>query len=104
MYAPSWSEVFIAAAGDDKSWDREVCRPALRFLASGAKVSESTHALKLAPDLMEVTRGSNCNMATTTSSPPVRSPEFGGAAFLFCFFNIIIEILNKQVSRWFLKV
>ena len=33
-YAPLWSEVFLAAAEDDKYWDREVRRPALRFLAS----------------------------------------------------------------------
>ena len=36
---PSWTEVFIKAANDDKYWDREVRREALRFLARGdAKV------------------------------------------------------------------
>ena len=34
---PSWSEVFIAAANDDKYWDKEVRRPALRFLATHVK-------------------------------------------------------------------
>ena len=32
---PSWSEVFIAAAQDDRYWDKEVRRPALGFLARG---------------------------------------------------------------------
>ena len=31
----SWSEVFLAAAEDDRYWDREVRRPALQFLAKG---------------------------------------------------------------------
>jgi hypothetical protein len=31
---PSWSDVFMAAADDDKYWDKEVRRPALRFLAT----------------------------------------------------------------------
>ena len=34
---PSWSEVFIAAARDDRYWDREVRRPALGFLARGKR-------------------------------------------------------------------
>ena len=32
---PSWTEVFIKAANDDKYWDKEVRREALRFLARG---------------------------------------------------------------------
>ena len=36
---PSWTEVLIKAANDDKYWDKEVRREALRFLARGdAKV------------------------------------------------------------------
>ena len=36
---PSWTDVFIKAANDDKYWDKEVRREALRFLARGdAKV------------------------------------------------------------------
>ena len=34
---PSWSQVFTAAAEDDKYWDREVRRPALQFMATGVK-------------------------------------------------------------------
>jgi hypothetical protein len=30
---PTWGEVFIAAAQDDRYWDREVRRPAVNFLA-----------------------------------------------------------------------
>jgi hypothetical protein len=36
-YTPSWSQVFIAAAEDDRYWDREVRRPALTFLARGKR-------------------------------------------------------------------
>jgi hypothetical protein len=35
----SWSEVFTAAAEDDRYWDREVRRPALGFLARGKRQS-----------------------------------------------------------------
>ena len=34
---PTWSEVFIAAAHDDRYWDREVRRPALAFIARGKR-------------------------------------------------------------------
>ena len=34
---PTWSQVFIAAAMDDRYWDAEVRRPALVFLARGHK-------------------------------------------------------------------
>jgi hypothetical protein len=37
---PSWSEVFIAAAEDDRFWDREVRRPALCFMARGRRGQE----------------------------------------------------------------
>jgi hypothetical protein len=33
--APSWSQVFIKAALDDRYWDREVRRPAMAFIARG---------------------------------------------------------------------
>jgi hypothetical protein len=38
---PSWSDVFIAAAEDDRYWDREVRRPALTFLARGRRVQDA---------------------------------------------------------------
>jgi len=41
-YTPPWSDVFKAAADDDKYWDKEVRRPALRFLATrGGSASHS---------------------------------------------------------------
>jgi len=33
-YPPSWSDVFVYAANDDKYWGQHVRRPALRFLAT----------------------------------------------------------------------
>ena len=36
-HAPSWSDVFIAAAEADRWWDREVRRPAITFVARGTK-------------------------------------------------------------------
>jgi hypothetical protein len=36
-YTPTWSQVFVAAAEDDRYWDREVRRPALTFLARGKR-------------------------------------------------------------------
>ena len=36
---PTWSEVFVEAAEDDRYWDREVRRPALAFLARGSRPS-----------------------------------------------------------------
>jgi hypothetical protein len=35
----TWSEVFAAAAEDDRYWDKEVRRPALSFLARGKRQS-----------------------------------------------------------------
>jgi len=41
-YPPSWSDVFVSAANDDKYWDQHVRRPALRFLATrGSAASHS---------------------------------------------------------------
>ena len=34
---PSWSEVFVAAAEDDRYWSREVRNPAIGFLARGTR-------------------------------------------------------------------
>jgi len=48
-YTPSWSQVFIEAAQDDKYWDKEVRRPALRFLASGTKTTEKNDNPKNLP-------------------------------------------------------
>ena len=42
--APSWSDVFVAAANDDRYWDREVRRPALAFLARGKRQLSQTEA------------------------------------------------------------
>jgi hypothetical protein len=36
-HTPTWSQVFIAAAEDDRYWDKEVRRPALQFLARGKR-------------------------------------------------------------------
>ena len=40
----SWSDVFLAAAEDDRYWDREVRRPALQFLARGRRPQSTTEA------------------------------------------------------------
>ena len=34
---PTWTEVFLEAAKDDRYWDKEVRRPAVNFLARGLK-------------------------------------------------------------------
>jgi len=55
-YAPSWSQVFIAAAESDRYWDKEVRRPALRFLASGARSNKNisdTHVKDNNPKAIE---------------------------------------------------
>ena len=41
---PSWNDVFIAAAEDDRYWDREVRRPALGFLARGKRAHSGADA------------------------------------------------------------
>jgi len=43
-YAPAWSDVFVAAANDDKYWDTHVRRPALRFLATRGAHSAAPHS------------------------------------------------------------
>ena len=45
---PSWSEVFVEAAGDDRYWDREVRRPALAFIARGKRPFSLTDASEAA--------------------------------------------------------
>ena len=40
--APTWSEVFVAAAGDTAYWDREVWKPASGFVARGKRPAPST--------------------------------------------------------------
>ena len=47
--AVSWSEVLIAAADDSKFWDKEVCSPAMVYLARGKKGGEPTAAYKEDP-------------------------------------------------------
>jgi hypothetical protein len=42
--APTWSEVFIDAAEDDRYWDREVSRPSLGFLARGKRTLTQAEA------------------------------------------------------------
>ena len=41
---PSWSDVFVAAAEDDRYWDKEVRRPALAFLARGKRQFSQTES------------------------------------------------------------
>jgi len=43
-YTPAWSDVFVAAANDDKYWDMHVRRPALRFLATRGSHSAAPHS------------------------------------------------------------
>jgi len=43
-YTPAWSDVFVAAANDDKYWDTHVRRPALRFLATRGAHSAAPHS------------------------------------------------------------
>jgi len=43
-YTPAWSDVFVAAANDDKYWDMHVRRPALRFLATRGSHSATSHS------------------------------------------------------------
>jgi hypothetical protein len=44
----TWSQVFTAAAEDDRYWDREVRRPALTFLARGKR--QNTESADSRPD------------------------------------------------------
>jgi len=43
-YAPSWSDVFVAAANDNNYWDTHVRRPALRFIATRGSHSAAPHS------------------------------------------------------------
>ena len=42
--APSWSDVFVAAANDNNYWDTHVRRPALRFIATKGSHSAAPHS------------------------------------------------------------